>query len=32
MMICIAIVPLLLIYLILSRYIIRGVTMGSVKG
>jgi multiple sugar transport system permease protein len=32
MMICIAIVPLLLIYLVLSRYIIRGVTMGSVKG
>jgi multiple sugar transport system permease protein len=32
MMICIAIIPLVVIYLVLSRYIIRGVTMGSVKG
>ena len=32
MLICIAIVPLIIMYLILSRYIIRGVTMGSVKG
>jgi multiple sugar transport system permease protein len=32
MMICIAIVPLLLVYLLLSRFIIKGVTMGSVKG
>jgi multiple sugar transport system permease protein len=31
-MICIAIVPLIFIYLLLSRLIIRGVTMGSVKG
>ena len=31
-MICIAIVPLVVIYLLLSRFIIRGVTMGSVKG
>jgi multiple sugar transport system permease protein len=31
-MIFLAIIPLLLIYLLLSRYIIRGVTMGSVKG
>jgi len=31
-MICIAIVPLVIIYLLLSRFIIRGVTMGSVKG
>ncbi len=32
MLICVAIIPLLVIYLLLSRYIIRGVTMGSVKG
>jgi len=32
MLICIAIIPLVVIYLILSRHIIRGVTMGSVKG
>jgi multiple sugar transport system permease protein len=32
MLICIAIVPLVVVYLLLSRYIIRGVTMGSVKG
>lgn len=32
MLICIAIVPLVITYFILSRYIIRGVTMGSVKG
>jgi multiple sugar transport system permease protein len=32
MMICIAIVPLIIVYLCLSRFIIKGVTMGSVKG
>jgi multiple sugar transport system permease protein len=32
MMITIAIVPLLIVYLIMSRYIIHGATMGSVKG
>lgn len=32
MLICVAIIPLVIVYLILSRYIIRGVTMGSVKG
>lgn len=32
MLICIAIIPLMIMYFILSRYIIRGVTMGSVKG
>jgi multiple sugar transport system permease protein len=32
MLICIAIIPLVVIYLVLSRHIIRGVTMGSVKG
>jgi multiple sugar transport system permease protein len=32
MLICIAIIPLVIIYLVLSRHIIRGVTMGSVKG
>lgn len=32
MLICIAIIPLVIVYLILSRYIIRGVTLGSVKG
>src|SRR5574344_756383 len=31
MCICIAIIPLILIYLILSRYIISGVTLGGVK-
>jgi multiple sugar transport system permease protein len=31
-MIFIAIIPLLVVYLALSRFIIRGVTMGSVKG
>jgi multiple sugar transport system permease protein len=31
-MIFVAIIPLLLVYLLLSRYIIRGVTLGSVKG
>jgi multiple sugar transport system permease protein len=31
-MILVAIVPLLIIYLLLSRFIISGVTMGSVKG
>lgn len=32
MLICIAIIPLIIVYLILSKHIIRGVTMGSVKG
>ena len=32
MLICIAILPLILIYLFLSRFIIQGVTLGSVKG
>jgi len=32
MLICVAIIPLVIIYLLLSRRIIRGVTMGSVKG
>jgi ABC-type glycerol-3-phosphate transport system permease component len=32
MMITIAIIPLVIVYFILSRYIIRGATMGSVKG
>lgn len=32
MLICLAIIPLLIVYLILSKHIIRGVTMGSVKG
>lgn len=32
MLICLAIIPLLIVYLILSKQIIRGVTMGSVKG
>jgi len=31
-LICIAIIPLMIMYLLLSRFIIRGVTMGSVKG
>jgi len=31
-MICVAIVPLLIVFVILSKYIIRGVTLGSVKG
>jgi len=31
-MICVAIVPLLIVYIFLSKYIIRGVTLGSVKG
>ena len=31
MLICIAIVPLLIVYLFLSRYIISGVTLGGVK-
>lgn len=30
--ICIAIIPLVIVYFILSRYIIAGVTLGSVKG
>ncbi len=32
MLICLAIIPLIIVYLILSKHIIRGVTMGSVKG
>jgi len=32
MMICIAILPILVVYLFLSRYIISGITAGSVKG
>ena len=32
MMICVAIIPVLLVYLFLSKFIIKGVTMGSVKG
>lgn len=32
MLIFIAIVPLMVVYLILSKYIIKGITMGSVKG
>jgi multiple sugar transport system permease protein len=32
MMIFIAIVPLMIVYLLLSKYIIKGITMGSVKG
>ena len=32
MMIFIAIVPLMIVYFILSRHIIKGITLGSVKG
>ncbi|MGD1819622.1 MAG: carbohydrate ABC transporter permease [Pleomorphochaeta sp.] len=32
MLICVAILPLIIIYLFLSRFIIQGVTLGSVKG
>ncbi|OQY38205.1 MAG: sugar ABC transporter permease [Spirochaetaceae bacterium 4572_7] len=32
MLIFIAIIPLMIVYLFLSRYIIKGITMGSVKG
>ena len=32
MMILVAIVPIILVYLLLSKYIIAGVTLGSVKG
>lgn len=32
MLIFMAIVPLMVVYLLLSKYIIRGITMGSVKG
>jgi multiple sugar transport system permease protein len=32
MMITVAIVPIILVYLILSKYIIEGVTLGGVKG
>lgn len=31
-MICVAIIPLLIVYIFLSKFIIRGVTLGSVKG
>lgn len=32
MLICLAILPVIIVYLILSKYIIRGITLGSVKG
>ncbi len=32
MLICIAIIPVLIMYLFLSKFIIRGITLGSVKG
>ena len=32
MMIVVAIVPIILVYLLLSKYIIAGVTLGGVKG
>jgi len=32
MMILVAIVPIIIVYLILSKYIIAGVTLGGVKG
>lgn len=32
MMIAVAIVPIIIVYVILSRYIVRGITLGSVKG
>ncbi|HWQ79342.1 MAG TPA: carbohydrate ABC transporter permease [Anaerovoracaceae bacterium] len=32
MLVTIAIVPVVIVYLLLSRYIIRGITLGSVKG
>jgi multiple sugar transport system permease protein len=32
MVICFAVVPLVIIYFIFSRYIIKGVTLGSIKG
>ncbi len=32
MLVCVAILPLIIIYLFLSRFIIQGVTLGSVKG
>ena len=32
MMIAVAIVPIIVIYLLLSKYIIAGVTLGGVKG
>jgi len=32
MLITIAIVPVIIVYLLLSRYIIRGITLGSIKG
>lgn len=32
MMITIAILPVMIVYLLLSKYIVRGVALGSVKG
>ena len=32
MLIALAIMPVVIVYLVLSKYIIRGVTLGSVKG
>jgi len=32
MMIIVAIVPIIIVYLMLSKYIIAGVTLGGVKG
>lgn len=32
MLICLAIIPLLIIYILLSKHIIKGVTLGSIKG
>jgi multiple sugar transport system permease protein len=32
MLITIAIVPVIIVYLLLSKFIIRGITLGSVKG
>lgn len=32
MMIALAILPVIMVYLILSKYIVRGIALGSVKG
>lgn len=32
MMIALAILPVIIVYLILSKYIVRGIALGSVKG